>query len=356
MINNDIRPDIMSETTAVRLIELHQRVERNLEDLTKNTNASHALLREKLEMLRQELLALQTPIDENDIPGMIFNLLGRVGEVERANNRLDASITEITNLVTTVNNTIQQLQEQMVIANNDGRLGFVTGERERADRSTDGMITVLPSGQMRLIGFERLTQQGGGSIQELPRIVGEVVEVGRNLTSWELAKHRLLEPNFQIIQISLYQELCDFMYVGNANNATARWWYRCNANGVRNTNGTHMRVIDRRGLFARCTRANAAVRPSADLPYDGHNAGDFIGDTIRNIWGQWISGWTYQFLPTVHTAGVISTMMQHAFHGTLVEGVVGSQPSIVIFDASKVVPTNRENRPASVSQNYYIVY
>ena len=37
------------------LIELHQRVERNLEDLTKNTNASHALLREKLEMLRQEI-------------------------------------------------------------------------------------------------------------------------------------------------------------------------------------------------------------------------------------------------------------------------------------------------------------
>jgi len=51
------------------------------------------------------------------------------------------------------------LTELAATANNEGVLGTVTGEEEKQDGSNDGMITILPDGKMKVIGFERLQKQ-----------------------------------------------------------------------------------------------------------------------------------------------------------------------------------------------------
>ena len=256
----------------------------------------------------------------------------RIGENEKNINANTAALNHLNNIV--------------VVADNEGRLGLVTGEKELADRSTDGMINVLPSGKMKLIGYESL----------MPRIVGTTVESHRELNPWELAKHRLLEPNYQLIEIAKYQELCDFMYCGNENNNTTLWWYKCDHLGNRTITGLFMRVIDRRGLFARCAGANAAVRPSDNTLYDGGNAGNFISDAIRNIQGTWRAGWGLNPLPITYVSGAITgdditaNFMFPSTTGTSTQRGMGR------LDPSRVVPVANENRPASISLNYYIVY
>jgi len=136
------------------------------------------------------------------------------------------------------------------------------------DGSNDGFITTTSTGRMKLIGFERLQQ----------RVVGEARDIKRAMTSWELAKARLLELKYQIIEIALYQELCDFMYVGDANNDTADWWYKCDEDGTRNVNGLYMRVEDGRGLFRRDAGANAVKTAANNTPYDGNEIGSFNKD------------------------------------------------------------------------------
>jgi len=100
-----------------------------------------------------------------------------------------------------------------------------------------------------------------------------------------LAKNRLLVLNYQIIEIALYQELCDRMWVGAAANATALSWYKCNADGTRNVNGAYMRVEDSRGVFWRGAGANAVLRTDMNdplsPPYDGKDIGDFGNDKIK---------------------------------------------------------------------------
>ena len=89
----------------------------------------------------------------------------------------------------------------------------------------------------------------------------------------------------------------------------------------------------------------------------GDNAGNFISDAIRNIQGQWTSGWTTAgILPTIWTSGAISTTLRAAVHGFLANNATSTQSSSGVFDASNVVPTSRENRPASLSVNVYIAY
>ena len=189
--------------------------------------------------------------------------------------------------------------------------------------------------------------------QLLPRIVGEYREVGRELTEWELVKYRLLQPYFQLIEIAKYRELCDFKYCGDDDNNTARWWYKCDHLGNRTITGLWMRVEDRRGLFARCAGANAAVRPSNDTLYDAKEAGEFIGDAIR-------------LLPTAHLGGVFTFAgaqvqppfrtfigVRHAFN-------YGTQHDVAhsFLDMSTLsnYPTAHENRAASLSANVYIAY
>ena len=236
---------------------------------------------------------------------------------------------------------IGHLNNIVVIADNEGTLGLVTGEKEFEDRSTDGMITVLPSGKMKLIGYENL----------MPRIIGQTIgEFDHDLSPWELAKHRLLEPNFQLIEIALYQELCDRKYCGDANNNTALWWYKCDHLGNRTITGLWMRVIDRRGLFGRCAGANAVVRPSDDTLYDGGQAGNFIGDAARTIYAS--LGWTggaYHMGPP---------FSQHFDTMGLSRGIdIGfTRTWMDLNSIGPSYPVAHENRPASLTANYYIAY
>jgi len=88
-------------------------------------------------------------------------------------------------------------------------------------------------------------------------------------TVLELAQMRLLPLEGQVITIATYQRLCDRMYVGNAKNATAEWWYKIsNPNDInsRSTSGAYMVVLDGRAMFWRGAGVNAVYKCANDSP------------------------------------------------------------------------------------------
>jgi hypothetical protein len=98
------------------------------------------------------------------------------------------------------------------------------------------------------------------------RPIGELRFLDFEPTALYLAKRRYLSVNGQIIFIPDYQDLCDLKYCGEAKNATADWWYKCNANGDRNPNGAYMRVIDRQGIFVRAAGQNSKYTKADGTP------------------------------------------------------------------------------------------
>jgi hypothetical protein len=99
----------------------------------------------------------------------------------------------------------------------------------------------------------------------------------------ELATWRCLPLGGQLVLISQYQRLCDRKYVGDAANATADWWYKCDSAGNRTTGGAYMRVLDHRGLFSRAAGQNSKYTMANDAPYDGGSTGGFKPDVTRRI-------------------------------------------------------------------------
>jgi hypothetical protein len=174
-------------------------------------------------------------------------------------------------------------------------------------------------------------------------------------TALELALWRCLPLRGQIIQISLYQRLCGKMYVGNAANDTADWWYKCNAEGTRDVNGAYMRVQDRRGLFTRADGQNSKYTMANDAPYDGAAIGSFTGDAIRNITGQ-IDGF-FGAARTESSGALSRTGYKSVYFANSADTSNGHASNITIkIDASKVVPTALENRVASTSAYFCIKY
>jgi hypothetical protein len=172
---------------------------------------------------------------------------------------------------------------------------------------------------------------------------------------------RLLVLQYQIIEIALYQELCDLMWVGPEGNDTADWWYKCDQDGARNENGLYMRVMDARGLFIRGAGANAVKTGANDTPYNGNAIGAFIGDTIRNIVGSFyqqesdLSMFVHPSYPV--TGGALSYYRSpRVLRYAPASGQTGGMVDGISFDASRVVPTSTENRPASVSSCLVITY
>jgi hypothetical protein len=104
--------------------------------------------------------------------------------------------------------------------------------------------------------FERLPQRAVGELHELAAENGE----------WELAKCRYLPLHYEIIEIALYQELCEKMYCGDEYNNTAYFWYKCNDDGTRNVNGQYMRVADYRGMFTRGAGVNEVFKGANNTP------------------------------------------------------------------------------------------
>jgi hypothetical protein len=187
------------------------------------------------------------------------------------------------------------------------------------------------------------------------RMIGQYVDLSLQPTPLEMAQFRLLELQYQIIEIALYPELCARKWVGEAQNAAAAWWYKCDADGARNPNGLYMRVEDARGIFRRGAGINSVYTAANNTPYDGGAIGAFTGDAIRNIVG--------------HLWSLISIFGATADTSALYAEAPDVNPSVYNtgvtypdlyalprLDVSRNVPTSHENRPASISAAAYMTY
>jgi hypothetical protein len=102
----------------------------------------------------------------------------------------------------------------------------------------------------------------------------------------QLATWRFLPLAGQVIPIASYQRLCDMMYVGDALNDTADWWYKTSdaAGNNRNVTGAYMRVLDHRGVFDRPAGQNSKYTMANGAPYDGGAIGGHIPDKFQGHW------------------------------------------------------------------------
>ena len=120
-------------------------------------------------------------------------------------------------------------------------------------------------------------------VEKRNRVVGQGIISLRELSPYELAKKRWLPLQYQILEIAMYQELFDEMWVGAQDNATAPFFYKCDIDGTRNVNGLYFRNADHRGIFWRGAGANAVFFPSVNALYDGNDVGAFKPDVTRQI-------------------------------------------------------------------------
>ena len=188
------------------------------------------------------------------------------------------------------------------------------------------------------------------------RIVGQKVELLFKPTNLWLLKWRLLELNYQIIKISDYQDLCDFMWVGAADNATAPFWYRCNADGTRNVNGEYMRVADWRGIFGRGAGKNAVYKGANNTPYDGKSPGDFIGDAQRVIRGR--CGPVLGNVDLIEQDALYDSWHSDTFIVSIDQEGQSHKIFIPGIDTSRIsgFPTSYENCSASISYLACVTY
>jgi hypothetical protein len=187
---------------------------------------------------------------------------------------------------------------------------------------------------------------------------GIVMSVAMNES--RLAVCRLLKMERQIIDISAaspYYDLGAAVYVGDAqnNNAALDGYYKCDVNGTRTTSGAYMVIPDARGMFPRGAGQNSKHNMANGSPYDGGAIGAFIGDAIRNITGR--------IYASIATANASSTPLEGAFtyHSwarniASLTGTTWMSLEQLVFDASIVVPTDSENRPASLSALVCVTY
>ena len=83
--------------------------------------------------------------------------------------------------------------------------------------------------------------------------------------------------------------------------------------------------------------------------YDGGNVGTFLGDAIRNIWGEFSGR-----LP--NNDGASGAFYIYAINDRLIVEQLGDGYHGLMFDASRVVPTDTNNHPASMSGLFVISY
>ena len=196
----------------------------------------------------------------------------------------------------------------------------------------------------------------GQSWQRLaPNVVGRVVYTMIS-DDTELAKDRLLLQKGQIISILPdYEELVDRIWRGSSSNNTVQTYYKCNDDGTRNSSGNYFKLPDGRGRVIRGTGQGDEILDKDGFPitgtyYQGGNVGDSIGDAIRNISGDFRSlGYNLLFNGPFFDNG-----------GAIGMGPIGGSGSYSYeqygFDASRIVPTAKWNRDASISANMCLVY
>jgi len=83
--------------------------------------------------------------------------------------------------------------------------------------------------------------------------------------------------------------------------------------------------------------------------------GQLQGDAIRNITATWTTGWADGYIPTVNISGAAGTQ---GFLATQMlanpQAIQALQPYTVVFDSSRVVPIDIENRPINVAVRYLV--
>ena len=100
---------------------------------------------------------------------------------------------------------------------------------------------------------------------------GTIASLAFMPTEYEMAKMRILPLEGQVISTATYQRLCNRMYVGDAKNATADWWYKIsnpNNKETRDINGAYMVVLDARAMFFRGYGVNSKYKAANNTPYE----------------------------------------------------------------------------------------
>ena len=142
-----------------------------------------------------------------------------------------------------------------------------------------------------------------------------------------------MKLNGTVIPInSTSQNLVDAVYCGDANNATASFFYKCtdsaNPTTSRSTAGTFFVLEDTRGRFPRAWVDGGSI----DV---GRSLWAMQDDAIRNIVG---------YFAAVQTATVTNGVFE-PFAGQNGSDSGGEFRNYIRFDASRVVPTAADNRP-----------
>jgi hypothetical protein len=156
--------------------------------------------------------------------------------------------------------------------------------------------------------------------------------------------------NGQVVPIASYQRLCDAVYVGDTDNATAHGFYKTSDSGgvTRSTSGTYMVMPDCRGLFIRGLGVSA-VRQAANGTYftGGTIMANFLNDMMQGHRMGPLAG--SNFLMAGATGygimGAGTTARNDATTGNPVTDTVNGTPR-----------AGYENRPASVSAQICITY
>jgi hypothetical protein len=110
------------------------------------------------------------------------------------------------------------------------------------------------------------------------------------------------------------------------------------------------KVPDFRGMFLRGhgSQTLASGKDNADTIHASGDIGDWQGDAIRNITGEWNAGANYT---VISASGVVSSY----YNGSSENGAYNSGGRLQ-FDAGRVVPTANEIRPVNYAVYYYIKY
>ena len=198
--------------------------------------------------------------------------------------------------------------------------------------------------------------------EKAPRIVGTPADSCRTLTTQELIRFRLLPLEYGVHAIADYPELIEKMYVGDQNNATALFWYKCrdDANKTRDINGTHFRAADWRGIFGRVAGQNAVLRTDMNNPnsppYDGKQTGEFERDEQQPFYAalflpRWETG-----NQAVRTAGAF-LIEENNLYSSVGMKFNGNFPlDKVYINTENFLRTGLINKPPSMSENRYIHY
>ena len=186
--------------------------------------------------------------------------------------------------------------------------------------------------------------------------VGNIIHTMINETKFMERRYLPLDGQPVLIE-GIYQPLFDAVYPGDAAQSSTQAFYKCDADGTRNSGGLYFKLPNANGRVIRGTGQGDQILdkdkvPIDDTYYQGGSVGDSINDAIRNIWGgvkDFMKG--YDELAT----GAFSY-----FKGDTVNrnwsGISGDNVRQFDFSSDRVVPVADWNRDASISARICIIY